>query len=136
MKTVLEMFDVDMKVGDTVKIKVFIDPEADRFAISLGKDDLELALHFNPRFDDDQDDQVIVFNSKEDGEWCTEQREDSFFMFEKGECFKFSITFLGEKFEIKLPDYVLEFSNRTSMDTMTFLSVQGDVRVKSLKFDY
>ncbi|XP_038639774.1 galectin-1-like [Scyliorhinus canicula] len=136
MKTVLEMFDVDMKVGDTVKIKVFVDPEADRFAISLGKDDFDLALHFNPRFDDHQDGQVIVFNSKEGGEWCTEQREDSFFMFEKGECFKFSITFLGEKFEIKFPDYVLEFSNRTSMDTMTFLSVQGDVRVKSLKFDY
>ncbi|GCC30250.1 16 kDa beta-galactoside-binding lectin-like [Chiloscyllium punctatum] len=135
MKTVLEMFDVDMKIGDTVKFKVFTDPEADRFAISLGKDDSTLALHFNPRFNDDQDGRVIVCNSKEDGVWCTEQREETF-VFEKGECFKFSIMFLGVKFEIKLPDYVLEFPNRSSMDTMTYLQVQGDVRVKSLKFDY
>ncbi|XP_041033460.1 lectin, galactoside-binding, soluble, 2b [Carcharodon carcharias] len=135
MKSVLEMFDVDMKVGDTVKVKIFIDPDAERFAISMGKDNSELALHFNPRFDDDQDGQVIVFNNKEDGEWCTEQREDTF-TFEKGEYFKFSITFLGVKFEIKLPDYVMEFPNRSSMDTITFLAVQGDVRVKSVKFDY
>ncbi|XP_078062654.1 16 kDa beta-galactoside-binding lectin-like [Mustelus asterias] len=134
MKTVLEVFDVDMKIGDTVKIKVFIEPEADRFAINLGKDDFDLALHLNPRFDDDEDGQVIVFNSKEDGEWYTEQREDSV-LFEKGEYYKFCITFLEEKFEIKLADYVLEFPNRSSMDIITFLSVQGDVRVKSLKFD-
>ncbi|XP_067875879.1 16 kDa beta-galactoside-binding lectin-like [Heterodontus francisci] len=135
MKTVLEMFDVDMKIGDTVKIKVFIDPEADRFAISLGRDHSELALHFNPRFDDDEVGRVIVCNSKEDGEWCTEQREEAF-LFEKGECFKLSITFLGVKFEIKLPDSVMEFPNRSSMDRITFLTVQGDIRVKALKFDY
>ncbi|XP_067830442.1 galectin-1-like [Heptranchias perlo] len=135
MKCVLEMLNVDMKVGDTVKIKGFIDPEADRFAINLGKDS-EIALHFNPRFDDHADGRVIVCNSKEAGEWCTEQREEVF-PFEKGEVFKLSITFQGDKFEIKLSDdCFLEFPNRSWMDTITVLTVEGSVRVKALKFDY
>uniref|UniRef100_UPI00398E6718 galectin-2-like n=1 Tax=Pristiophorus japonicus TaxID=55135 RepID=UPI00398E6718 len=133
MKPVLELFGVDMKVGDTVKIKVFIDPEAERFSINLGQEHSELALHFNPRFDSGR---VIVCNSKEAGEWCTEQREEAF-PFEQGEFVKICITFHEGVFEIKLTDdSVLEFPNRSCMDTMTYLSVQGDVRVKSLKFDY
>ncbi|XP_042200992.1 16 kDa beta-galactoside-binding lectin-like [Callorhinchus milii] len=136
MKLVLEMFNVNMKPGDTLKIKGVIEPDAERFAVNLGTDPSRYALHFNPRFDDEVDGCVIVCNNKEEGEWSTEQRDEDFPL-KKGESFKISITFQGDVFEIKLPeDRVLEFPNRSCAEILTYLVIEGQVRVKGLKFDY
>lgn len=46
-----------------------------RFQIDLGCDPDDLALHFNPRFNDDLDGTVFVCNSKTAGSWGDEKRE-------------------------------------------------------------
>lgn len=46
-----------------------------RFHIDLGSDANDLALHFNPRFHDNTDGSVLVFNSKTAGCWGEERRE-------------------------------------------------------------
>ena len=46
-----------------------------RFQIDLGSGADDLALHFNPRFHDDDDGAVLVCNSKIDGCWGDEKRE-------------------------------------------------------------
>ncbi|KAJ0058212.1 hypothetical protein NL108_009095, partial [Boleophthalmus pectinirostris] len=45
------------------------------FQIDLGCDKEDLALHFNPRFNDDLDGTVFVCNSKAAGCWGDEKRE-------------------------------------------------------------
>ena len=46
--------------------------------LNLGKDDNNLCLHFNPRFNAHGDINTIVCNSKDAGAWGTEQRESAF----------------------------------------------------------
>ena len=48
------------------------------FSLNLGKDDNNLCLHFNPRFDAHGDINTIVCNSKDAGAWGAEQRESAF----------------------------------------------------------
>uniref|UniRef100_H2VAJ5 Galectin n=1 Tax=Takifugu rubripes TaxID=31033 RepID=H2VAJ5_TAKRU len=71
----LELKDVILRTGDQLKIKGFVLHDADRFHIDLGNDANDLALHFNPRFHDNADGSVLVFNSKTAGCWGEERRE-------------------------------------------------------------
>lgn len=48
------------------------------FALNLGKDDNNMCLHFNPRFNIHGDINTIVCNSKDGGAWGAEQRETAF----------------------------------------------------------
>uniref|UniRef100_A0A8C6SYL0 Galectin n=1 Tax=Neogobius melanostomus TaxID=47308 RepID=A0A8C6SYL0_9GOBI len=48
-KLELEMQNMELKVGDKLKIKGMILHDADRFQIDLGSDREDLALHFNPK---------------------------------------------------------------------------------------
>lgn len=48
------------------------------FVLNLGKDNNNLCLHFNPRFDAHGDFNTIVCNSKDGGAWGAEQRETAF----------------------------------------------------------
>ncbi|XP_078251843.1 galectin-2-like [Rhinoraja longicauda] len=127
----LEIRNVEMKVGNTLKIKGKISEEADRFTVNLGSDADHIGLHFQPRFHDGDDGTVIVCNSKCADGWDSEQREHDF-PFSKGEKFKMSITFKGDVFEIKLPnESVIEFPNRFSLETISFVSVSGDFKLVS-----
>ncbi|XP_072889801.1 galectin-2-like [Hemitrygon akajei] len=127
----LEIHNVGMKVGDTLKIKGKISDDANRFSLNLGNNSENIALHFNPRFDDTADGAVIVCNSKCDNCWDSEQRESNF-PFARGEKFKLHITLKEDTFEVVLPnDSTIEFPNRLSLDTINFLSVDGDVKLVS-----
>ncbi|KAF1379080.1 hypothetical protein PFLUV_G00172330 [Perca fluviatilis] len=66
--------NVHLRVGDRLKVKGEIMHDAERFQIDLGSGADDLALHFNPRFHDD-DGAVLVCNSKIDGCWGDEKRE-------------------------------------------------------------
>uniref|UniRef100_UPI00398EC3DF galectin-2-like n=1 Tax=Pristiophorus japonicus TaxID=55135 RepID=UPI00398EC3DF len=124
-----EMHNMDMKQGDTLKIKGKVTDDGDRFAVNLGSCADHIALHFNPRFDD----VTIVCNSMCNGSWESEQR-DSNFPFSKGVEVKIHITFKGDNFEIKLPnDHVIEFPNRLSLDKITYLAVHGNFKMISFK---
>lgn len=54
------------------------------FAINIGHDADNIAMHFNPRFDFGGDENTIVYNSKSGGDWGEEIRECNF-PFQRGE---------------------------------------------------
>ncbi|KAK1150525.1 galectin-2-like [Acipenser oxyrinchus oxyrinchus] len=135
MGEVFEVKNVDLKVGDKMKIKGKIADDAKRFCLDMGKDSEELGLHFNPRFHDDVDGAVIVCNSKHGGCWGSEQRDPNF-PFQKGEIVKFTVKVLSDCFEIELPSgHIVAFPNHLSLDKISYIRVKGDFKVTSFKFD-
>ncbi|KAH1185257.1 hypothetical protein KIL84_018006 [Mauremys mutica] len=104
-------------------------PDCTSFAINLGKSPSELGLHFNPRFNES----TIVCNSKCANCWQSEHR-DKHLGFSRGSEVKFIVSFLGDKFKVKLPDgHEVEFPNRHGYDKITYLSVKGGFKVISFK---
>ncbi|XP_078387756.1 galectin-2-like [Cetorhinus maximus] len=129
----LEVFNMDMKSGTTLKIKGKITDDANRFAVNLGSNLDKIGLHFNPRFDDGTDGTVIICNTMCDDCWGDEQREYEF-PFSKGDEVKIHITFSGDTFEIQLPNgHVTKFPNRLSLDKVEHMSVDGDFKMISFK---
>ncbi|XP_021241179.1 galectin-2 isoform X1 [Numida meleagris] len=130
-KGMFEMFNLDLKVGGVMKIKGHISEDAEGFAINLGCKSSDLALHFNPRFNES----VIVCNSLCSDNWQQEQR-DKHFSFYKGSTVKLIIEFLGDKFLVKLPDgHEVEFPNRHSYDKISYLNIHGGFKVTSFKVE-
>lgn len=64
------------------------------FALNIGPDDKDITMHINPRFNAHGDENTVVCNSYEGGNWCEEQREG---------CFPFQ---LGEEFKVRGPAHV------------------------------
>ncbi|XP_026723685.1 galectin-2 isoform X4 [Athene cunicularia] len=126
-----EIFNLDMKTGDTLKVKGKISDDADSFSINLGCSSSDLALHFNPRFSES----VIVCNSRCSKAWQTEHR-DNHLCFSKGSTIKVIIEMLADKFQVKLPDgHEVEFPNRHCYNKISYMSVKGGFRVTSFKLD-
>ncbi|XP_010004137.1 PREDICTED: galectin-2 [Chaetura pelagica] len=129
MKKKLEIINLGMKTGDSLKIKGKISDDAEQFSINLGCSSSDLALHFNPRFDES----VIVCNSRCSKVWEAEHREDHL-CFSKGSTIKIDIEMKADKFEVKLPDgHEVEFPNRHCYDKISYMSIKGDFRVTSFK---
>ncbi|NXD82148.1 LEG2 protein, partial [Halcyon senegalensis] len=124
-----EIFNLDMKTGDTLKVKGKVSDDADQFSINLGSCSSDLALHVNPRFNES----VIVFNSRCSGTWQEEHR-DHHLCFSEGSTIKIIIEMLEDRFQIKLPDgRDTEFPNRHCYDKIKYMSVKGGLRVTSFK---
>ncbi|XP_009500800.2 galectin-2 isoform X1 [Phalacrocorax carbo] len=131
MSEKFEIFNLDMKTGDTLKLKGKISDDADNFSINLGNSSSDLGFHFNPRFNES----VIVCNSKCSKAWQAEQR-DNHFCFSKGSIVKIIVEMMADKFRVKLPDgHEVEFPNRHSYSKISYLSVNGDFRVTSFKLE-
>ncbi|PKU49062.1 hypothetical protein llap_715 [Limosa lapponica baueri] len=127
----LEIFNLGMKTGEALKIKGKISEDADGFSINLGCKSSDLALHFNPRFNES----VIVCNSRCADAWQAEHR-DNHLCFSRGSTAKIVIQMLADKFQVKLPDgHEVEFPNRHCYDKISYMSVKGDFRVTSFKLD-
>ncbi|NXG63094.1 LEG2 protein, partial [Hemiprocne comata] len=125
----LEISNLGMKTGDSLKIKGKISDDADQFNIDLGCSSSDLALHFNPRFNES----VIVCNSRCSKVWETEHRDDHL-CFSKGFFLWIAIEMKADKFEVKLPDgYEVEFPNRHCYDKIDYMSIKGDFRLTSFK---
>nr|XP_021138062.1 galectin-2 isoform X1 [Columba livia]XP_021138063.1 galectin-2 isoform X1 [Columba livia] len=126
-----EIFNLNMKTGDTLKIKGKISEDADNFSINLGSSSSDLAFHFSPRFNES----VIVCNSRCSKAWQSEHR-DHHLCFSKGSVVKFTIEMQEDKFQVKLPDgHEVEFPNRHSYSNISYLSVKGGFRITSFKLD-
>ncbi|XP_060095143.1 16 kDa beta-galactoside-binding lectin-like [Heteronotia binoei] len=126
---------VKVKAGECIKLNGSVMPEAKSFEVNIGRNAADLILHFNPRFDSRGDTKTIVLNSMSCGEWDEELRE-SLFPFQQGEETTISISFDEKEVKIKLPgDQELSFPNRRGLDSVGFLSVNGDFRMKSIEFD-
>ncbi|KAL4658048.1 galectin-1-like [Arapaima gigas] len=131
--TELEIRNVQLNAGDKLKIVGFILEDAERFQIDLGYNPNDLALHFNPRFNDNLDGMVIVCNSKCDGCWGNEQR-DPINPFQRGFKVKVTIKVTGEGFEVELPNgQMITFPNQRGLESLTYVQVKGHFRVTSFK---
>lgn len=127
----LELVNMNMKLGTTLKIKGKIADDADGFAINLGQATDKLDLHFNPRFSES----TIVCNSLDGNKWGQEQREDHL-CFSPGSEVKFTMTFEKDEFKVKLPNgHQLTFPNRLGHNHLSYLCVEGGFNVSSFKLD-
>ncbi|XP_046714659.1 galectin-2-like [Silurus meridionalis] len=129
-----ELKNVLFRAGDRLKVQGRIYSTAKRFQIDLGSSSSQLALHFNPRFQDcDEKTPVLVCNSLCDDVWNQEQRE-THNPFQPGSTFKVVIKHAGELFEVMLPDgHIIEFPNRQGLEVITYIRVKGDISLISFK---
>ncbi|XP_025032383.1 16 kDa beta-galactoside-binding lectin-like isoform X1 [Python bivittatus] len=126
---------VKIRSGDCIKVKGKIEMNAKSFALNLGQDESELILHFNPRFESQEDVRTVVCNSKSCGEWGIELRESEF-PFYQGEDIKLFVYFDAKEVIVKMPrGHEVKFPNRMEVETVEFFSIVGDLKVKSVKFD-
>ncbi|XP_029688301.1 galectin-1-like isoform X1 [Takifugu rubripes] len=133
MSMQLELKDVILRTGDQLKIKGFVLHDADRFHIDLGNDANELALHFNPRFHDNADGSVLVFNSKTAGCWGEERREIPNPL-HRGKEVKIVLKLAGDVFEVEIPDdHEFKFPNAESVDVISYIRIGGDFKLTSFK---
>ncbi|XP_004634745.1 galectin-2 [Octodon degus] len=130
MSVTFEITNLDMKAGQTLKLKGKIEENINDFAINLGRGTGDLSLHFNPRFNES----VIVCNSKSGGNWGQEQR-DGHMSFSKGSEVKLTVAFQSDEFKVTLPDgHQLTFPNRPGHSYLSYLNVRG-IRMSSFKLD-
>ncbi|XP_047016074.2 galectin-2-like, partial [Ictalurus punctatus] len=129
-----ELKNVLFSVGDRLKVQGRIHSDAKRFQVDLGSSSTELALHFNPRFhDDDEKTPVLVCNSQCDGIWNQEQRE-THNPFQPGSTFKVVVKHAGRLFEVMLPDgHMIEFPNQQGLEVITYIRIKGDINLTSFK---
>ncbi|XP_072506704.1 galectin-1-like [Notamacropus eugenii] len=126
---------LNIQPGMCVKIKGNILHNASGFKINLGKDEENIALHFNPRFNFLHGPSITVFSSKKEGVWDMEKRE-TVFPFRKNMTAEVSITFEGEQFRVRInDDHEVSFPNCLDLKQLDLLAVNGDFNVTSLAFD-
>ncbi|XP_023189103.1 galectin-2 [Xiphophorus maculatus] len=125
----MKVKDMAFKEGQEFKVRVRPNDDSSSFALNIGHDPENIAMHFNPRFDQN----TIICNSKSGGEWGQEER-DMNFPFVRGEECKFYINFNMDQFYIKLPDgSMMNFPNRLGDVKYKFFDVTGDARIVGMK---
>ncbi|KAG9483813.1 hypothetical protein GDO78_009631 [Eleutherodactylus coqui] len=126
-----EIFNLELKPGESVKLKGKIPGGAKAFYFNLGRSPSDVALHVSVRMAE----KVIVCNTKRNNSWEKEQR-DGHQCFSPGTEVKILIKFNGDKFEVKLPDgHEISFPNRLGYDKITYMAVNGDFKVISYKHE-
>ncbi|KAM8773743.1 lectin, galactoside-binding, soluble, 2b [Acanthopagrus schlegelii] len=129
----MKIRDMTFKEGHEFKVRIKPKDDCNSFAINIGHDADNIAMHFNPRFDFGGDENTIVYNSKSGGDWGEEIRESNF-PFQRGEECKFYINFNNEQFYIKLPDgSMINFPNRLGDVKYKHFDVSGDARIIGIK---
>ncbi|XP_022049834.2 lectin, galactoside-binding, soluble, 2b [Acanthochromis polyacanthus] len=129
----MKVHDMTFKEGKEFKIRIKPNDDCSRFAINIGHDPDNIAMHFNPRFDWGGDSNVIVCNSMSGGCWGDECRNGNF-PFVRGEECKFYINFNMEQFYIKLPDgSMMDFANRLGDVKYKYFEVTGDAKIVGIK---
>ncbi|KAM4023153.1 galectin-2 [Anomaloglossus baeobatrachus] len=126
-----EMLNLELSPGESLKLKGKLSGDAKNFSFNLGRSASDIGLHFNPRLSE----KTIVCNSKRNNSWESEQR-DGHQCFSPGTDVKISIKFNGSNFVVHLPDgHQISFPNRHGYDKLTYLSVKGDFKVTSFKYE-
>ncbi|KAK5873374.1 hypothetical protein PBY51_018421 [Eleginops maclovinus] len=129
----MKVTNMTFKEGNEFKIRVKPNNDCSSFAINIGHDSENVAMHFNPRFDYNGEENTIIFNTMSGGCWGDEMREGNF-PFVRGEECKFHINFSMEQFYIKLPDgSMLNFPNRLGDVKYQHFDVSGDARIVGIK---
>uniref|UniRef100_A0AAY4C3L7 Galectin n=1 Tax=Denticeps clupeoides TaxID=299321 RepID=A0AAY4C3L7_9TELE len=116
-----------------VEGKLLNSPErdCDVFQIELGSDSNNMALHFNPRFETEEN--VIVCNSKRDGNWGEEQRESKNPFHPEG-CSGQKNKNSSQPSFFQLPNgEEIQFPNREGTDSISYVRVKGDFQLTCFK---
>ncbi|KAF7235281.1 Galectin-1 [Varanus komodoensis] len=135
METRVVFPHLSIRAGECIKVKGKVASDARSFAFNLGRNDSDLILHFNPRFESHGDSKIIVCNSRTAGEWGSELR-DSAFPFQQGEEAKICVSFNGEEVTVNMNgNQEVKFPNRLGLASAEYFSVEGDFNIKSVKID-
>lgn len=144
-------------IGSKIELHGCIPDNADRFSVNLGSGetgnnfsknllqfydtllDHEIALHFNPRFQEEQ----VIRNAKSKGVWGPEDRRGAF-PFSKGQPFVLEIRSINIGFSISVDSkHFTNFASRGSgSDDITltaagvsFLQIIGDVSANKVNLE-
>ncbi|XP_051817850.1 galectin-1-like isoform X5 [Antechinus flavipes] len=71
-------YKMSLRHGNCIKIVGDIPRDAKHCMINLGKDEFNIGLHFNPRFNYQNSIKKIICNSRNDGMWGKELQEHNF----------------------------------------------------------
>ncbi|XP_068108982.1 galectin-1-like isoform X2 [Hyperolius riggenbachi] len=91
-----------LKLNQGLRVKGYIPKDSPGFAINVGKDSNNFALHFNPRFDQNGDTKKTILNSLQGGVWGAEEKKDVF-PFKQGAETTVFFKFQGNSITVKLP---------------------------------
>ncbi|XP_020838203.1 galectin-2 isoform X2 [Phascolarctos cinereus] len=131
LRNKMELYHMELKKGMMLKLKGKINDDASWFAINLGSGPQDLALHFNPRFEEN----IIVCNSQNGGSWEKEHR-DGHVCFKPGTEIKLTVTFEEDEFQVKLPDgHQVKFPNRRGQGHLPYCCVKGGISLTSFKVE-
>ncbi|VDK73141.1 unnamed protein product [Onchocerca ochengi] len=116
-------------VGRTLMIFLCPEKKAKRFIINLLKRNGDIALHFNPRFDE----KVVVRNALQAGNWGNEEREGKI-PFEKGVGSDLKIVNEEYGFQIYVNDVrFCSFAHRSDPHDITGLQIHGDIELTGIQ---
>jgi hypothetical protein len=124
-------FQTQLSGGLGAGRKLFISgvPEkAEKFAINLLTANGDVALHFNPRFNEKK----IVRNSMQNNEWQNEEREGGF-PFKKD--IAFDLLFVNEPYAIQIyinNEQFCSFAHRMDPNSITGLEVNGEIDLQGV----
>ncbi|XP_077330574.1 galectin-1-like [Lithobates pipiens] len=123
------LYNFSLKPGHSVEVGGFIPEGCKRFSINLGKDEKNIVLHFNPRFDE----RKIILNSMVDDVYGEELKE-SVFPFQEGSDITVYFQFEQDNITIHLPTgNPLSFPVRFPIEVISYLSLV-DLQLKSITF--
>ncbi|XP_015253227.1 PREDICTED: beta-galactoside-binding lectin-like [Cyprinodon variegatus] len=125
--------NMSFKVGQTLTIVGVAKPDSTNFAVNIGPDEQDVTMHINARFNAHGDENAVVCNSYEGGNWCEEVR-DGGFPFQQGEEFKIIIEFTSAGFVVTLSDgSTINFPNRMGAEKYSVISFDGEARIHSVE---
>ncbi|CAD6191403.1 unnamed protein product [Caenorhabditis auriculariae] len=115
--------------GKTLVLYGTPEKKAKRFNVNLLKKNGDIALHFNPRFDE----KAVIRNSLVNGEWGNEEREGKnpfersvgFDLEIRNEEFAFQIFVNGERFA--------SYAHRVEPHELAGLQIQGDIELTGIQ---
>lgn len=125
-------FPGGLKMGKSVRVRGFVNDDADRFQINFNcdSDGETVGVHFNPR----QDDETVVLNSKV-GDWQEEERDQDWFPFHRGQFFDVTFVAWDERFMIYVNDkFFTEYKFRVQPEEIYYLEIIGDVSLMDVEF--
>uniref|UniRef100_A0AAU7BBW5 Galectin n=1 Tax=Breviceps mossambicus TaxID=143669 RepID=A0AAU7BBW5_9NEOB len=117
--------NLEIKPGKRVEVKGYIPEDCKDFSVNLGKDENNLILHANARFDFRNDKRVLACNSLKDCEWGEEVIMD-IFPFQLGTEISLSLTFDTEKVNmIFSTGEEISFPVRFELDMINYVALRG-----------
>nr|XP_046271936.1 beta-galactoside-binding lectin-like isoform X1 [Scatophagus argus]XP_046271937.1 beta-galactoside-binding lectin-like isoform X2 [Scatophagus argus] len=127
--------NMPFKAEQKLTVVGVVNSDAAGFEVNIGQDELNYAIHINPRFNTKGDVNRVICNSYQNGIWGVEVRGGGF-PFQQGKEFKIMVTFTCTEFKVTLSDgSEILFPNRIGADTYSVISFRGDACLKRVEVE-